>query len=249
MVGQQIDFDSNKIKRIKMNIIDENWKTQDNMYCCPYCFEKYKRKAICTHIWRTHTEDGKNHTLKVQFKKGQTAWNKGLKKDADSRVLKYASSIRKFYIDHDGSFTGKHHSQQVKEILRKKGGYRIGSGRGKSGWYKGIWCDSSYELVWVIYNLEHSIPFQRNTQGFHYSYNGRNLKYFPDFIQNNLYIEIKGFLRPEDLEKFKSFPHSLIILYRDDLNREFDYVVGKYGRDFINLYDDGNIANVVKAID
>jgi len=38
-----------------------------------------------------------------------------------------------------------------------KGGKRIGSGRGKSGWYKGYWCDSSWELAYVIYNIDHDV--------------------------------------------------------------------------------------------
>ena len=39
------------------------------------------------------------------------------------------------------------------ECYRKcSGGYIPKSGVGKGGWYKGVWCDSTYELVWVIYN-------------------------------------------------------------------------------------------------
>src|SRR6516164_8460315 len=34
---------------------------------------------------------------------------------------------------------------------KAKGGIRIGSGRSKSGYYKGIYCGSTYELCWVIY--------------------------------------------------------------------------------------------------
>lgn len=33
---------------------------------------------------------------------------------------------------------------------RKLGGLRVGSGRGKKGWYKGIHCDSSWELAFVV---------------------------------------------------------------------------------------------------
>jgi len=41
------------------------------------------------------------------------------------------------------------------------GGLRNGSGRSKSGYYKEIYCGSTYELCWVIYNLDHNISFSR----------------------------------------------------------------------------------------
>ena len=130
-----------------------------------------------------------------------------------------------------------------KFLPKIKGGYREGSGRSKSGWYKGIFCNSTYELVWVIYNLDHNIQFSRNNQGFEYTYNNQKLKYYPDFIQNNGYIEIKGFLRPNDKEKFKQFPHSLIILYKNDIKYMFKYIKEKYKTvHFEELYE-GNPHN------
>ncbi|MEK6887108.1 MAG: hypothetical protein AABW88_04720, partial [Nanoarchaeota archaeon] len=77
---------------------------------------------------------------------------------------------------------------------KSHGGYRKGSSRGKSGYYKGIHCDSTYELAWVIYNLDHNFRFER--------FNGYILydikrKYFPDFIQDDGIIEIKNFYTEE----------------------------------------------------
>ena len=48
------------------------------------------------------------------------------------------------------------------------GGIKKGSSRGKSGWYKGYWCDSSYELAYLIYNLDNSTEVERNKKGFNY---------------------------------------------------------------------------------
>jgi len=120
---------------------------------------------------------------------------------------------------------------------RKSGGYRKGSGRGKSGWYNGIWCDSSYELAWVIYQLEHGNPFERNTISYEYEWNGEIKNYIPDFIQNGNVIEIKGFVTEQTKVKMQSVP-SLIVLFRRDLEKEFQYTESKYGRNFIELYDE-----------
>ena len=43
-------------------------------------------------------------------------------------------------------------------------GYHPGAGFGKSGWYRGIWCDSSWQLAFVIYHLDHNLNIVRNKQ-------------------------------------------------------------------------------------
>ena len=122
------------------------------------------------------------------------------------------------------------------------GGYREGSGIGKSGWYKGIFCNSTYELAWVIYNLEHSIEFTRNTNSFIYTHEGKSYKYYPDFIQGGVYIEIKGFLRSKDKSKFEQFPGILKIMYGKDIKDHINYCTRKYGIHFYELYE-GNPHN------
>jgi hypothetical protein len=120
------------------------------------------------------------------------------------------------------------------------GGLRKGSGRGKKGTYKGYYCDSSYELAWVIYNLDHNISFERNTEKFKYLYKGEEKYYYPDFSINNTYYEIKGYVTEQVKEKIKQFPkdEKLIVLFKDDLEDVFNYVENKYGKNYINLYDD-----------
>ena len=117
------------------------------------------------------------------------------------------------------------------------GGYREGSGRSKSGWYKGYYCGSSYELAWIIYNIDHEIKFKRNYEGFNYIFEGEEHKYYPDFIRGDAYYEIKGFKRKNDDTKFKYFPHELKVLLKKDLGDIFAYVRGTYGNNFIELYE------------
>ena len=122
----------------------------------------------------------------------------------------------------------------------KSGGYRKGSGIGKKGWYNEIWCDSSYELAYVIFNIDHNIKFQRNHQFFEYSYQNHKFKYYPDFIENNIFIEIKGFITDKDYEKIKQFPSDkkLILLHGININKPYlEYVKSVYGNNFINKYN------------
>lgn len=121
---------------------------------------------------------------------------------------------------------------------KAKGGYRKNSGIGKSGWYNGIYCDSSWELAYVIYLLEHNIKFLRNKKTFKYFYNNKEYTYCPDFIVNNTFIEIKGYSNEQTNAKIKQFPFELNVLYKSDLLEIFKYVINKYGKNYIELYQD-----------
>jgi hypothetical protein len=99
------------------------------------------------------------------------------------------------------------------------------------------WCDSTWELAWVIYQIEHNIEFVRNKEGFEYEYENKKFKYYPDFILCNTYVEIKGWLSDKDKEKIKQFKGKLIVLEETDMNYIFEYVKTKYGNNFKNLYE------------
>lgn len=119
----------------------------------------------------------------------------------------------------------------------KSGGVRPGGGRGKKGWYKGYWCDSSWELAFVIYNLEHDIQFKRNTEGFEYEYEGEIHRYYPDFIIKDIYYEIKGYATRQFEAKIKQFPYKLKILNKYTIKSYIEYTKEKYGTNFISLYE------------
>lgn len=226
--------------------IDESWKQESGKYKCPYCDKEYTKKGICTHIWRKHTEEGLNftklHDPNKGFKDGtRKAWNKGLTKETDTRLEEKSIKLREKFNsgELEGYWKNKKHSNST--IIKMKnnkncGGYRKGSGRGKSGWYKNYYCDSSWELAFVIYNLENNIKFERNTKKFSYIFNRKKHDYMPDFIINNEYIEIKGYITEQWKAKKEQFPHKLKTLYQKDIQKYLDYVINKYGKDFIKLY-------------
>ena len=188
-----------------------------------------------------------------RIKKGRRAWCKGMKyKDIFSveRNLeistKISDNVKLAY--ESGKITGRC-SDPKEEIERRKkisetmifkrlGGYRKGSGRGKQGWYQGYWCDSSWELAYVIYNLEHNIKIERNNEKFEYVFNNRKYKYMPDFIVDGNFIEIKGYITEQVKAKINQFPEKLIIIDKKDIIPYLEYTINKYGKDFIKLYSD-----------
>jgi hypothetical protein len=129
---------------------------------------------------------------------------------------------------------------KLSEIARRRGlgGYERGSGRGKKGWCRGHWCDSTYELVFVVYALDHEIEFERNLELFPYEFEGRVQRWIPDFrLADGTYVEIKGYLSPQALAKFEFFYRPLLVLARAELQDMFEYVWRTYGRNLVQLYE------------
>lgn len=121
------------------------------------------------------------------------------------------------------------------------GGYRKGSGRSKSGYYKSIYCGSTYELCWVIYSFDHNIKFSR----FDGCLERGGIKYFPDFLLDDgkTIIETKGYESSQSVDKktkiAESFGYIVMVLRKDDLTYAFDYVKQVYKTNkFYTLYDE-----------
>jgi len=210
---------------------------------CKFCDRVINNKgALATH--EPYCKSNPNKVIKIKpanagAKKGSIPWNKGLTTPQDVRD-KIANSLK-------GVATGKG-STPEKELERKKkitekaklnnGGHRQGSGRGKKGWYKGFFCDSSWELAFIIYCLDNGIEIARNTDRRTYEWEGKSRTYIPDFIVEGVVTEVKGYKTEQWLAKHEANP-DVEVLYEKELRPILDYVKDKYGKDFINLYESG----------
>lgn len=133
--------------------------------------------------------------------------------------------------------------------LKPVGGIRQGVERSKFGYYKGIYCSSTYELCWVIYNLDHGNEVKR-FDGF-LECPEQNFKYYPDFIQNeNEIIEIKGY-EDESVARKTALAekqgYKVTLLKEKDLQDVFKYVDDTYGvkpRSRHTLYDNHHPVHV-----
>ena len=174
--------------------------------------------------------------------KGKTPWNKGKTSETDERIAAIATKNKVSMIGKSHQHTEETRAK-ISKIMKEKGagGLRHGSGRGRNGWYKGYWCDSSWELAYVIYNLEHGISFSRNRKPFNYTFENNTKRYYPDFLlETGEYVEIKGYYKKQDIAKIEQFPKelSLIVYDKTGIKPYLDYVINKYGKDFCSLYDD-----------
>lgn len=174
---------------------------------------------------------------------GRAAPNKGKPCSEEQKVkisdaLKGKSTVASFTPEQKA-----HWRQQISDGLRRveAGGYRRGSGRGKKGWYQGFWCDSSWELAWVLFHLDLGIPFARNQDRFRYLFDGVWSSYTPDFkMTDGSYVEVKGYLSPRVAAKVASVPGKIVVMGQDEMTPILRYAVEKFGKDFVKLYDHGS---------
>lgn len=107
-----------------------------------------------------------------------------------------------------------------------------------TGKYKCPECDSSWELAFIIYNIDHNIYFERNTEGFEYELDNKTKKYYPDFIlEDGTYLEIKGYNSDEWKMKLKCFKKPITVLYKKEMKKYIDYAVDTYGKDYLKMYE------------
>lgn len=210
---------------------------------CNECgFIARTRKELFEHRRLVHNQ------INPGSKRGK-GWNKGLTKETSRIIALSAKNISRTLLQLARPGIA---STPEKEYIRREklraiakangyGGRRKGAGRSKHGWYKGIWCDSSWELAWVIYNLDHKIEFKPYTGYFEYQFQNEIHKYYPDFILNNgTIVEIKGNETSDQWKaKLEQFPKDkyLQVIGKNEIGKYLDYVVEKYGKNFIQLYD------------
>ena len=214
---------------------------------CPKCnvlFEeknKWGIKKFCSRTCansRTKSQSEKDAvSLALSGRKGPASPQKGKElKDREIRVCNECNSEFKCLPSYHSHYCSKDCSKS------HLGGYRAGSGRSKSGYYKGIYCGSTYELAWVIYRLDHDLPVIRFNGYIIYN---NNRKYYPDFLDSKHIYEMKGWLcektDPEVISKSvaaMNAGYTIDVLFKEDLQKEFDWVKTNYSTSkFYTLYD------------
>lgn len=112
-------YKSCQIKEIKEKISNDLIITLNStQFQYKICNKIFSKHGIKSHIWKTHTEKGKQSKTT-----GKPTWNKGLTADTDYRVLNGVKKLNLFYKEHPGFYSGKKHSFEEKlhlSMIRKK---------------------------------------------------------------------------------------------------------------------------------
>jgi hypothetical protein len=195
-------------------------------------FEKRKYKFCSRSCSIAHSNKTRLRTISPEFVERQraaalanpTGWTKsriGGKPNRAPREIRVCATC-------NNSFEAVKSNPRVScsKACAMIGGIREGSGRAKTGYYKGIYCGSTYELAFLIYHLDKGHPIQRCVRSFPYKWENKDHLYYPDFEINGIIYEIKGRMQPVDLVKIASCNAQLIS--KDDIKPYIQYVSSTY---------------------
>ena len=210
-------------------------------------FYNIKHKKFCNrscsvtynNLGSKQSEKTKNKLREIAKNNPHGFWASGYKRKIKEKIYKVCADKNCNQQFHFSSQNTKYCS--AKCWNKNSGGFKKGSSRGKSGYYKNIWCDSTYELAYIIYCLDHNISIERNLDFWEYNFENKTRKYYPDFIinkglDNESLVEIKGLSRNVDLIKIQAVDKPIIYLDKLKLKHIFEYVENKTNIKITRLY-------------
>jgi hypothetical protein len=214
---------------------------------CPKCgnsfdpYSKHGAKKFCSRKCanaRIHSQEVKD---KIRSKlKGRPSHNKGLPSPNRGKKFGSKKAIIKICPICSKSFSAARvtcsricFKQRATENALKQEKH----GGGHKGKYKGFHCDSTYELAFVIWHLDHNIEIARSTSVYDYTYKNKKHKYRPDFVVEGVEIEIKGFMSKRAQAKKDQCPNVMVV-DKIDIQVYIKYVRETYKvRDLRKLYE------------
>ena len=120
--------------------------------------------------------------------------------------------------------------------------------------FEGIKFDSSYEIAFYIYHRDMHHNIKRNYNSFEYECNNKIHRYFPDFMIDDTYYEIKGdhlltadghhFIDPHkhcrtailDAKMECLVKNKIVLVTKHEIIFYIKYVDKKYGKNFIKSF-------------
>jgi hypothetical protein len=213
-------------------------KTSSGRFCSRSCANK-----------RKHTESTKNK-IKNTIKNTYRHKSKDHILNTDLEIRDCIVCGKSFQTIH--KYRTKTCSKQCTNILIKQtkikngtlsrgGGYNVNSNKQYGGYYKGQWCDSRWELAFLIYHLDKGYNIEKCKEYFEYRVNNKIHKYYPDFKIDNVYYEIKGRWRQNlqhKLQIVKSKGFEIKVIMKKEIKPYLDYCFNAYGiKRLEELYD------------
>lgn len=117
-------------------------------------------------------------------------------------------------------------------------------GYGHCGLYKGLFCQSTWELAVAAWAFDEKLSIKRSPRIIYYTFEGKQHRYHPDFEIEGVTYEIKGRVTPQEIAKqLAAKEQGIQIIFIDELACDFyfEYVYSRHGLhpkwDYKKLYD------------
>lgn len=232
--------------RLEKEEIEYNEKPKKCEQCGKLILFEFRNKRFCD-IYCATIFTNKNRkiiyseeTLERLRECAKKNLKKVIPKDRKTFILSCKICDKKFTV-----FYEKKHKKTCSEECRKKAhslyNHKQTKTYGICGYYKGIYCGSSWELAFLIFNLDAGKKVERCQITIPYEYNGEQHNYFPDFIMDNVIYEIKGFENEDVKIKTQATIHAgfeIVVLRKKEINPIIKDLKKRYGvKDITVLYD------------
>jgi hypothetical protein len=198
------------------------YKMNKKSWICPKCGFEIKASRE-KHFNSCDGRGPRRRRPKSPYSTGHRGgWNKGLTKENNSNLCHSEETKLKLSKMKTGLKHTEETKKKLKNIINKRydEGWDPKAGRAPKYLYKNFTVDGSWELEFCKWADENNIYFERNIDRFKYKFEEETHKYKPDFkLQENLYVEVKGYQTDKDLAKWNQFPYKLIVLKRNQINK------------------------------
>jgi hypothetical protein len=195
---------------------------------CRYCNKECRLYGLKNHeLYCTSNPDRKNRSGSNNPNFGKNGGNQHTRAKKEGIIVFVSDETRKKmseaskgrrYTDEEK----RKRSETMQKVVREKPESYSASnvnGRSKKIFYNNVWLDSKWEFEFAKWCDDKGINWIRNTNGFEYEWLGKRI-YYPDFYLTDLdiYVEVKGYERDRDREKWKSI-QNLIIIKKADIKK------------------------------
>lgn len=177
--------------------------------------------------WKKSMEKKRGRTARNQFSKARELGLPVPIVSEETRLKLRKASIGRVWSEEER----KRHSKRMKQaVIDNPDSYAKHNvvGRVKNVEYNGHILKGSWELIVAKWLDSMDISWMSEVNPKQYNWNGSEHLYFPDFYLPNedVYIEVKGYMRERDLAKWSSFDGTLVIIDKTVINKlnEFDTI-------------------------
>lgn len=238
---------SKQLKAIKVRSINAKNKHYLENRICIRCGKLFKvdnfskRKCCSTFCSHQRNNSGPSEAYKLKCK--EQAFNKKLVKiqlwKESKPICKYCGEFINTDIGNPfRNFCNKTCLAKYSNQFKTEESHIKATRKGNAhhGWYKNIPYDSSFELAFIIYNIECLNKEVSRYKGWRtYIYNNEKHRYYPDFIINDKVYEVKGQLTDVDKAKLEQ-NKDIILVSKSFINDCRKYCIKKYGKKFWELF-------------
>ena len=173
-------------------------KKRKNNCCNKSCSQKLKMKL------NPLTKEQLNKISEKQKILQKKVWTK-------EKRLEHSLKMKKAVNDNPESYSSKNVCGRVKTIKT------VDSLGNETS------CLGKWELLVIDYLNKNNIRWSNKIEeNFQYYWNESYHRYFPDFKlldYDNVFIEVKGYERDRDIAKWEQFPHKLIIIKKEEIEK------------------------------